>query len=169
MVVGTIVEKHAETYRVDIGLSQHAVLPALAFEGATKRNKPNLDVGSLIYCRVRVANKHMEVELTCQSPLFKKDWVTKDSMFGELSGGYVFNVSSQLARALLEDDSLVLNALGRHFPFEIAIGANGRVWINSGTPMHSVILSNVIIKSETLQGDALLKYIDTIASSVAAA
>ncbi len=44
MVVGVVVEKHAENYRVDINSTQPARLPALAFEGASKRNKPNIQV-----------------------------------------------------------------------------------------------------------------------------
>lgn len=44
LVLGTIVNRHAEGYRVDIGSAQMASLDALAFEGATKRSKPNLKV-----------------------------------------------------------------------------------------------------------------------------
>lgn len=47
LVLGTIIARHAEGYRVDIGSSQMAQLDALAFEGATKRSKPNLKVGQL--------------------------------------------------------------------------------------------------------------------------
>lgn len=43
-VLGIVTARHAEGYRVDIGASQPASLDALAFEGATKRNKPNLKV-----------------------------------------------------------------------------------------------------------------------------
>ena len=43
-VLGIIIARHAEGYRVDIGSSQAASLDALAFEGATKRSKPNLKV-----------------------------------------------------------------------------------------------------------------------------
>lgn len=43
-VIGVIVARHAEGYRVDIGSSQSASLDALAFEDATKRNKPDLKV-----------------------------------------------------------------------------------------------------------------------------
>lgn len=35
-------------YRVDIGSAHPATLDALAFEGATKRNKPNLKVGGVV-------------------------------------------------------------------------------------------------------------------------
>lgn len=43
-VLGIITARHAEGFRVDIGSSQSASLDGLAFEGATKRNKPNLKV-----------------------------------------------------------------------------------------------------------------------------
>lgn len=36
--------RNAEGYRVDIGTAQPAILDGLAFEGATKRSKPNLKV-----------------------------------------------------------------------------------------------------------------------------
>ena len=44
LVLGTIIARHAEGYRVDLGSAQMASLEALAFEGATKRSKPNLKV-----------------------------------------------------------------------------------------------------------------------------
>lgn len=37
--------KYGEYYRVDIGSAHPAILPYLAFEGATRRNRPNLEVG----------------------------------------------------------------------------------------------------------------------------
>ncbi len=43
-MLGIILARHAEGYRVDIGSSQAASLDALAFEGASKRNKPDLKV-----------------------------------------------------------------------------------------------------------------------------
>ena len=48
LVVGVVCEKNSESYRVDIGGPELATLPALAFEGATKRNKPNIAVRHLI-------------------------------------------------------------------------------------------------------------------------
>lgn len=52
-VIGVIVARHAEGYRVDIGSAQMAALDALAFEDATKRNKPNLKVGEpLALCKI---------------------------------------------------------------------------------------------------------------------
>ena len=40
----------------------------------------------------------LAAELTCTSPHFKKEWVTGESMFGELTGGYMFKCSLTLAR-----------------------------------------------------------------------
>ena len=45
-VIGVITEKGGETYKVDIGTSNPAILSTLAFDGATKRNRPNLKVYS---------------------------------------------------------------------------------------------------------------------------
>lgn len=47
LVLGTIVARHAEGYRVDLGSAHMAALDALAFEGATKRSKPNLKVSRM--------------------------------------------------------------------------------------------------------------------------
>ena len=49
-VVGVIAQTGAKQYRVDIGAHSLAALPELSFEGATKRNKPNLQVGSSASC-----------------------------------------------------------------------------------------------------------------------
>jgi exosome complex component RRP40 len=43
-VLAIVVNKSAETIKVDIGGSEYASLSCLAFENASKRNKPILDV-----------------------------------------------------------------------------------------------------------------------------
>ena len=43
-VLGVVTKTTGRSYRVDIGSATQASLPELAFEGATKRNKPNLQV-----------------------------------------------------------------------------------------------------------------------------
>jgi len=148
LVVGVVIEKHVENYRIDIGGTQYARLPSLSFEGASKRNRPNIPVGGLVYARVVVSNKDMDTELSCTSVHFKKDWVTGESLFGELIGGYCFKCSLSLARTLLEEKCLVLSSLGKHIPFELAIGANGIIWINSSSPLHTVLITNAILNSE---------------------
>jgi exosome complex component RRP40 len=43
-VVGVVTARLGEAYRVDIGSAHPATLDFLAFEGASKRNRPNLKV-----------------------------------------------------------------------------------------------------------------------------
>jgi exosome complex component RRP40 len=149
MVIGTIVDKYSEAYRVDIGCAQPAVLSAIAFEGATRRNKPNIDVGQVVYCRVAVANKFMEVELCCTSPHFKKDWVTGESIFGELKGGLTVPISLRMAHQMMDESNPLLEIIGAKIRFEVAIGVNGVLWINSDDVRHTIIISNIVTKVDS--------------------
>lgn len=47
-VIGVIIQKVGEGFRVDIGSAHYASLDGLAFESATKRNKPNLKVPCIL-------------------------------------------------------------------------------------------------------------------------
>ncbi|KAF9281055.1 Exosome component 3 [Linnemannia elongata] len=144
-IIGVVTGKSAEHYKVDIGASQPALLGVLAFEGATKRNKPNHNIGDLLYCRVSMANKDMEAELECMNPT-----TGKADGFGELKGGFVIKISLGLARRLLDPKNLVLRLLGQHIPFEMAVGTNGKVWVNSANTQHTILICNAIRNSEYL-------------------
>ena len=79
-VVGVITARPMQ-FRVDIGAHAAANLSEIAFEGATKRNRPNLQVcrvyigllcafftnqvGDLVFAAVETAHKHTEPEITC--------------------------------------------------------------------------------------------------------
>eukprot|EP01129_Flabellula_baltica_P009535 TRINITY_DN3909_c0_g1_i1.p1 TRINITY_DN3909_c0_g1~~TRINITY_DN3909_c0_g1_i1.p1 ORF type:complete len:173 (-),score=34.20 TRINITY_DN3909_c0_g1_i1:263-781(-) len=92
LVIGIITDSMGESWKVDIGANQLATLSAFAFEGATKRNRKNFEVGTLIYAMVSVAGRDMEPELQCMSKRGKSEG------FGELVGGYMFKCSLGLAR-----------------------------------------------------------------------
>jgi exosome complex component RRP40 len=80
-VVGIIEERNADFYRVNIFSGAPAMLSRLGFEGATKRNKPDLKVGDVIYCRVSLAHRDLDVELTCLSSSGnKKGWSSGESV-----------------------------------------------------------------------------------------
>ncbi|KAI8379300.1 uncharacterized protein BYT42DRAFT_568364 [Radiomyces spectabilis] len=147
-VLGIVTARLAEYYRVDIGTAHTAVLPVLAFEGATKRNKPNLLPRTLVYCRVTMANRDMEAELDCVNPT-----TGKADGFGPLKDGYMFKCSLGLCRRLLNPSTPILAILGNHFPFEIAVGMNGRVWINSNTFQDTILIANAIQNSEYLSSE----------------
>jgi len=148
-VIGIVADRHADEYRLDIGAAAQATLPTLAFDGATKRNRPNLQVGALVYVRLTVANKDMDPEATCQAPvgIAPKDWVTRESIYGELVSGTVFDCPLVLCRQLETDECEVLQAIGELAPFEIAVGANGRVWLNAERPATLVIAQQAILMS----------------------
>ena len=65
-VVGVITDRNAEQYRMQLHGTTLATLPVLAFDGASRRNKPNLAVGALVFGRVCAVSKYMDAELTCQ-------------------------------------------------------------------------------------------------------
>lgn len=151
-VIGIVTDRNAEFYRVNIGAAASATLGSLAFDGATKRNRPSLRLGSLVYARVSKTNPDVEPEITCEAPpsVTKKDWMTGLAIYGELNDGYVFKTSIGLAKMLLHEDCQVLASLGKKLAFEVAVGVNGIVWVNAKTTKNITIISNAIMNSETM-------------------
>ncbi|KAJ3176116.1 Exosome component 3 [Geranomyces variabilis] len=158
-VLGTVTARQGESFRVDIGSAHPAALSILAFEGATRRNRPNLDVGSLVYCRLSVANKDMEPELECVDPA-----TGKAGGYGELKGGFVVKCSLRMARgyvnacspwnrrlvlitlnySLLNPKNPIVTILAESISFELAVGLNGRVWINAKSCAEVIAVAKVI-------------------------
>ena len=167
-VVGVIVDRRGDGYSVDIrggttggggggGCGEaSASLPALAFEGATRRSRPTLRAGDAVFCRVAAAQRHVEAELTCM------DEAGRAGGLGPLGPGAVVEVTTAHARALLAATGAAAAAAGAAsskkasssasssssasasntsvspivaalaatgLPFEVAVGANGRVWV----------------------------------------
>jgi exosome complex component RRP40 len=135
LVVATIHHSGVDVYFASLSdFTPNATLPQLSFEGATKKTRPQLVPGSLVYARVTLANKHMDPELECVSST-----TGKNDGLGPLTGGMVFNVSLSMARRLMlprpsEKGGLaLLEEFGNQgLPFEIAVGRNGKVWVDSG-------------------------------------
>jgi exosome complex component RRP40 len=152
-VVGVVQDKLAEHYRVRLHGTAIAHLPLLAFDGATKRNKPDLAPGALVFARVAACSKHMAPELTCAAPPGagpKKDWVTGQGVFGELHGGRLVHASLGLARRLLDPRCALLAALARAFPFELAVGVNGLVWAAAAEDAHADAVAEALAAAEGL-------------------
>lgn len=145
-VIGIVTEKHGEEYRMDLAGTETATLSALAFEGASKRNRPNLIAGALIYCRVTVSSRDWEAEVSCIEPGSSKSWVTGETLYGELKEGMLIRVSLAVARCLIRHDNPFLALLGSEVPFESAVGVNGRVWIKAGTVAHTVLVTTALSK-----------------------
>lgn len=151
-VVGLVSDKQSEEYRIDLGGASTASLPVLAFDGATRKNRPNLQIGALVYARVVLAHKDMEPELSCAAPpgVVPKDWMTGQSLFGELKGGTVFTRGLSDCRSLIADGAPgaeLLASLGEHVPFEVAVGCNGRIWLNAPTIGDVIALQGAICRA----------------------
>ncbi|KAH8104696.1 exosome complex exonuclease RRP40 [Cristinia sonorae] len=138
-VVGVVTARSGEGWRVDIGSAHPAYLDGLAFEGATKRNKPNLKVGSLLYARVSLAHKDMEPELECFDAQ-----THKAEGFGELKGGFLVRCSLKMCRLLLSPNHFLLPLLGSRFTLEVATGLNGRVWVTAKEAKHVIAVARCI-------------------------
>lgn len=138
-VIGQILLRHAEGYKVDIGASSPASLGLLEFEGATKRNRPYLAVGALVYSKIDISSPFMEPSLTCV------DLSIPDHGMGELKNGFLVTVDLATVRRLQNPKSTILQTLGTQVPFEIAIGSNGRIWINSFN-IHAIqLIASILI------------------------
>lgn len=143
LVIGIVTAKLAELFRVDIGCHMNAALPLTGFEGATRKNKPNLEVGSLVFARVLVANKDMEPELVCF------DAQNKGDGFGEIKpGGLLTRCSCNLSQSLQRPSVPILEAVGKHLGFELIAGANGRFIVNGSGPRDSIAITQAIQQSE---------------------
>ncbi len=79
-----------------------------------------------MYARVCAADHDMDPELSCVSAT-----TLKADGFGELCGGMMFECSTLRARQFLNAQHGVLVDLSKRFPFEMAVGINGRVWVKS--------------------------------------
>lgn len=144
LVVAQVHHSSAETWHCAVTPhTPYALLPQLAFEGANKKNRPKFESGDLVYARVSKCSKWDDTELECVNPSTGK----ADGM-GPLKGGMVFDVSPGFARRLMmgggKGDVVVLEAVGEKVKFEVAVGRNGRVWVDSGSVGSTVMVGRLL-------------------------
>lgn len=185
-----------DIYRVYIQSSHYAIISNLSFEGASKRNKPTLISGQIIYARIIQSNAAIELNHNistttnnnilnydpitlscCLGPhdihLSRKDWMTNENAYGELRGGTMFSISLLLSNELLKLNCIVLNELIKPIsssiqpiPFEIAIGMNGYVWIHSVRSEYTILIQNAIINSEVCTPEQICNMVKTLRYNV---
>ncbi|XP_069387299.1 exosome complex component RRP40 [Paralichthys olivaceus] len=144
-VIGIVTVKSGDVFKVDFGGSEQASLSYLAFEGATKRNRPNVQVGDLVFAQFIVANKDMEPELACIGSSGRANGM---GVFG--GGGLLFRVSLGLIRRLLSPHSEVRSDLEQLFPCELVVGMNGRLWVRSSSVHQTLVIANLLQSCETM-------------------
>lgn len=144
-VIGIVTSKSGDVFKVDFGGSELASLSYLAFEGATKRNRPNVQVGDLLFAQFIIANKDMEPELVCIDGSGRANGM---GVFG--GGGLVFKVSLELVRRLLSPNSDIRSDLEQLFPCELVVGMNGRVWVRTASIQQTLIVANLLQSCDTM-------------------
>ncbi|PSN35475.1 Exosome complex component RRP40, partial [Blattella germanica] len=86
---------------IDIGSSEKVSLSYLAFEGATKSNRPDIKVGDLVFAKLLTASQDIEPEL-CR-------FLCKKGKLGQLPGDeLLFNCSLNLIRKILKPHTMLL-------------------------------------------------------------
>lgn len=157
-VIGIVTGTFGESFRVSLSNFSFPVsLSAMAFPNATKKNRPNLKVGNLVYARVSNASPEVDVEIECIDPT-----TGKDGGFGLLEGGYVFDVNLSFARNLLFDvNHSLLNLLVKKCKFELAIGLNGKIWIKADELKYTLGLAKSIERSQSVQSSEFNKVINS--------
>jgi len=144
----------------------HALLGQLSFEGATKKTRPQLKQGDLVYARVLSVGvgAGAEVEITCVHPATGK---AEPGGMGPLNGGMMFDISTGMATRLLRassssaddnegvDGLVVLSELGKKLEsiggFELAVGRNGKVWVDCSNAGENEVKATIAI-GQCLQG-----------------
>ncbi|KAL8772093.1 MAG: hypothetical protein Q9209_002759 [Squamulea sp. 1 TL-2023] len=150
VVIATV--HHSSTDWYHCSITPHttfAQLSQLAFEGATKKTRPQLSSGNLIYARVTAAPKHLDPEIACYNPS-----TGKNEGLGELKGGMVFDISLGMARRLLlnkqkEEGKLsILEDIAEQIAFEIAVGRNGKVWIKANGIKKTLLVGRALQETD---------------------
>lgn len=114
VVIGKAIYISQDVYKVDLG-GVVAVLPALSFANATKRNKPEVNKNDYLLCRI--AKRGVEPLLTCVG-----------EGFGKISG-CILPLNPWKVRVLYS--TAMLSKIGKQYRFRIAMGLNGMVWIDA--------------------------------------
>ncbi|ELU16219.1 hypothetical protein CAPTEDRAFT_131167 [Capitella teleta] len=149
-VLGVVTNKSGDTFKVDIGGSEQASLSYLAFEGATKRNRPDVKIGDQVFCKLLVASKHTEPEVVCI------DSSGKSNGLGVIrDGGMTITTPCNHIRKILSPDCVLLKTLGNSLPYEIAIGMNGKIWIKGRTTKETIALTNAIACAEYMNNEQI--------------
>jgi exosome complex component RRP40 len=100
-------------------------------------------------------NKFDAPQLTCISEHQSKNWASGESYFGVLKGGMVFNFPKIYSWDLFESETI--KRLQDIITFEIAIGFNGKIWINSEENIYDIY--NIIKSSLAMNKSEVEKII----------
>ena len=133
-LIGIVKTKTADSFVVDINAPTDGTLGALDFDGASKRNKPSLSPGDIVFARVADYSKFIGAKLSCQNAGY-----SAGKVLGELKGGVV--VSGLRGREKRVEEKMEI--LKNYCKFEVAFGKNDLLWFSSEVPRTEMILYNI--------------------------
>ncbi|XP_052867352.1 exosome complex component RRP40 [Anopheles cruzii] len=160
LVIGVVTAKAGDIFRVDIGSSETASLSYVAFEGATKKNRPDVNVGDIVYARLLIAHPDVEPELVCVDSHGKK------GKLGILHDGFLLNCSLNLIRKILNPKCMFLSLLSKELAFEMAVGINGRIWIRGRGVRETIAVGNAVLALEYVSNDKIRELCDDVGAYV---
>ena len=119
----------------------------------------------------------MDPELECFDAQSRKS-----EGFGELKEGFMVRCSLGMCRQsvisplswmplndsnrLLDPKHYLLPLLGSKFPLDVAVGVNGRVWINAKSPKHTIAIARCIEAADPdggkLDEQGIKKFLNTL-------
>lgn len=140
IVIGKAMFVSQDMYKLDLG-GMVAALPSLSFTNATKRNKPEINKGDHLLCRI--VKTGVEPLLTCVG-----------EGFGKLIGT-VLPLDPWKIRFLYLNDTL--QKIGRKYRFRIALGLNGFVWIEAEKDTDTRDIYHLLNEDTQFQSPAIEK------------
>lgn len=160
LVIGKVTVRTAEYLKVDIGGAHPAILPLqTGFEATSRRTRPNLQVGSLIYCRVSQADRYIEPEVLCvdtdgrANAFGELATIKEDDKNGGVKGFMLFSCPINQSWSLQRPDCKILQQLGKYLPFEIVIGANGRFAVDSPDINLTLLIRDWVLSGQADEQD----------------
>lgn len=161
VIIGVITQKSYDNYKLDINTSQEAVLGLTEFEGATRKTKPNLQVGDIVFAKVILDNKFHNTVLTCKCEENIKNWSSGESTFGQLNGGNMYSLDRIKCIKLINNNKII-KRIQDYIDVEVCIGMNGRIWISTVEDVNNMKVFDVISRSFNEDEESIEKYINVI-------
>lgn len=158
-VLGVVI-KGGKQSKVDIGAAVSAYLPELEFEGATKRNKTNLEVGDVVYARLTKAHRHAEPELSCIAEDGKANGL---GVLNRDGASHLIRCSTGLCRRLLTPSCHVIAELKKYYSCEFVVALNGRVWVDSKSVRDTIAITNALQCSEYMSNEEITGMVRKVA------
>lgn len=160
-VIGVVVNKSGDIFKVDIGSSEQASLSYLAFEGVTKKNRPDIKIGDVVFAKLLEASRDMEPELVCVDSFGKR------GKLGVLQeDGFIFTCSLNMIRKILNPQCTLLKLLGNKIPCDVALGMNGKIWLKTKSVKETIGIGNAMLAAEHLTNEEIIHMFNDVINSL---